>query len=106
MIRIIGGWWANGACRTIVRCCQFDLNIDINLPIFTMMLMFANTSQSMVMADTILYFTQREVLNLIYHLFSFTTNSKEHQLTTSQLFQPILMHNEALVAAASHCALS
>jgi hypothetical protein len=47
-----------------------------------------------------------EVLDLIYHHFSFTANILGQQPTTSQFFQPLTPQTLALVAAAIHCALS
>jgi len=47
-----------------------------------------------------------EVLDLIYHLFFFTTNSLGCQPTTPQYFQPLTLPTLALAAAAIHCVLS
>ena len=47
-----------------------------------------------------------EVLDLIYHQFSFTANSLGRQPMTSQYFQRLAPQTSALVAAAIHCALS
>jgi len=47
-----------------------------------------------------------EVLDLIYHLFFFTTNILGRQPTTSQFLQPLTPQTLALVAAAIHCVLS
>jgi len=58
------------------------------------------------MDDKISWFTQMEVLYLIYHQYFFTTNSLGQQPTTSQFFQPLTPQTLALVAAAIRCALS
>jgi len=47
-----------------------------------------------------------EVLDLIYHLFFFTTNSLECQHTTLQYFQPLALQTLALAAEATLYALS
>jgi len=52
------------------------------------------------------WFTWMEVLDWIYHLFFFTTNSFGWQRTTSQFFQPRTPQTLAFVAAAIHCAMS
>jgi hypothetical protein len=52
------------------------------------------------------WFVQIEMLDLINHQFSFTANSLGRQPTTLKFFQPLTPQTLALVAAASHCALS
>jgi len=52
------------------------------------------------------WFTQMEVLHIIYHHFFFTANSLGRQPTTSQFFQPLTPQTLPLVAAAIHCELS
>jgi hypothetical protein len=47
-----------------------------------------------------------DVLDLIYHQFSFTANCLGRVATTSQFFQHLTPQSSALVAAAIHCALS
>jgi hypothetical protein len=52
------------------------------------------------------WFTQTELLDLIYHLLLFTANTLGRQLTTAQFFQPLTPQTLALVAGAIHCVLS
>ena len=69
-------------------------------------LQFDYANLSMIVDDKKSWFTQMEVLDLIYHKFFFTTNSLGRQPTTSQYFQPFAPQTLALAAAAIHCALS
>jgi len=71
-----------------------------------MELLFDDASLSKVLDDKKLWFTQKEVLDLIYHQFFFTANSLGRQPTTSQYFQPIAPQTLVLAAAAIRCALS
>jgi len=52
------------------------------------------------------WFTQMEVLDLIYHQFFFTANSLGRQLTTSHFFQPLAPQTLVLVVAGIDGALS
>jgi len=61
---------------------------------------------SNVVDDKKSWFTQMEVLDLIYHQFFFTANSLGRQPTTSQYFQPLASQTFVLAAAAIHCAPS
>jgi hypothetical protein len=48
------------------------------------------------------WFTLKEVFDLIYHQLFVTANSLGQQLTTSQLFQPLIQLTLALVATVMH----
>jgi len=69
-------------------------------------LLFDDAYLLKVINDEKSWFTQMEVLDLIYHQFFCTTNSLGRQPSTSQFFQPLTPQTLALVAAAIHCALS
>ena len=69
-------------------------------------LLFDDSYLSKVVDDKKSWFTQMEVLDLIYHQFFFTANSLGCQPTTLQYFQSLAPQTLALAAAAIHCALS
>jgi hypothetical protein len=69
-------------------------------------LLFDDAYLSKVIDDKNSWFTQMEVLDLIYHQFFFTANSLGRHPTTSQFFQPLIPQTLAFVAASIHCALS
>jgi hypothetical protein len=52
-------------------------------------LLFDDAYLSKVIDDKKSWFTQMEVLDLIYHQLFFTANSLGWQTTTSQFFQPL-----------------
>ena len=68
--------------------------------------MFDDTYLSNDIDDKNSWFTQMEVLDLIYHQFFFTANSLRRQPTASQYFQPLAPQTLVLAAAAVHGALS
>jgi len=102
----IRGHLADGACWTIVWSYQLDLGSETELPIQVKELLFDDAYLLKVINDEMSWFTQMEVLDLIYHQFFFTANSLGRQLTTSQFFQLLTPQMLALVAAAILCALS
>jgi len=65
-----------------------------------------NAYLSKVVEDKKSYFTQIEVLDLIYHQFFFTANSLRYQPTIFQFFQPLAEWTLVLAAAAIHRMLS
>jgi len=70
-----------------------------------MTFLFVGTCLIMIIDNKISWFTRREVLDIIYHLFFYTTNSLEGMPTTFQYFQPLTLLTLALAMAAIHCML-
>jgi len=97
---------ADGARRTIVRSYRLVLGSETELRLQVKVLLCDDAYLSKVIDDKMSWFTRMEVLDLIFHQFFFTANSLGRQPTTSQLFQPLTPQTLALVAAATHCALS
>jgi hypothetical protein len=83
-----------------------DFESQTELRIQIKKLLFDDAYLSKVIKDKKSWSTRMEVLDLIYHHFSFTANILGQQPTTSQFFQPLTPQTLALVAAAIHCALS
>jgi len=105
-ISTIRGRLADGARRTIVLSYRLELGSETELRIQVKELQFDDAYLSKVIDDKETWFTQMEVLDLIYHEFFFTTNSFGRQPTTLQFFQPLTPQTPALVATAIDCALS
>jgi len=106
MISIIQQQLADGARRTVVHSCRFDVGSETELPIKVKELLFDDPYLSKVINDKKSWFTQIDVLDFINHQFLFTTNSLGRQPTTSQYFQPLAPQTLALAASAIHCVLS
>ena len=106
MISTIRGRLADGAHRTIFRSYRCDLESQTELRIEVEELQCDDDYLSKAIDDNKSWFTWMEVPDLIYHQFFFTANSLGQQLTILQFFQPLTPQTLALVAAASHCALS
>jgi len=102
----IQGSLADGAHRTVVHSYQFDLRSETEIQIQVKELHFDDAYLSKVVDDRKSWFMWMDVLDLIYHQFSFTANSLGHQPMTSQYFQPLTPQTLALAAAALHCVLS
>jgi len=83
-----------------------DLGSETQLQIQVKELLFDDAYLSKVIKDKKAWFTQMEVLDLIYHQFFFTANRMGRQPTTSQFFQPLTPLTLALVAAVIRCAQS
>jgi hypothetical protein len=105
-ISTVRGHLADGAHRTIVLSNRLDLGSETELQIQVKELLFDDVYLSKVIDNKKAWFTQMEVLDLIYHQFFLTTNSLGQQPTTSQFFQPLTPQTLALVATAIHYALS
>jgi len=97
---------ADGAPQTVVLSYLLDLRSETELRIQVKELLFDDAYLSKVVDNKKSWFTQMEVLDLIYHQFFFTANSLGCQPTTSQYFQHLTSQILALAAAAIHCALS
>jgi hypothetical protein len=97
---------ADGARRTIFRSYQLDLGSETELPIQVREFLFDDAYLSKVINDKKSWYTQMEVLDLIYVQLFFTANSLLRQPTTSLFFQPLTPQTLALVAAAIQCVLS
>jgi len=97
---------ADAAHQTIVRSYRLNLGSETELRIQVKELLFDVAYRLKVIDNKKAWFTQMEVLDLIYHQFCFTANRLGRQLTTSQFFQPLTPPMLALVAAAIHCAPS
>ena len=69
-------------------------------------LLFDNAYHCNVVDDEKSWFTQMEVLDLIYYQFFSTANSLEHQPTSSQYFEALTQYTLAQAAAAINCVLS
>jgi len=83
-----------------------DVGSETWLQIRVNVLLFDDAYVSEVVDDMKSWFTQMEVLDVIYDQFFFTPNSLGRQQTTPQYFQPLAPQTLALAAAAIHCALS
>jgi len=105
-ISTIRGRIVDAARRTVVRSCQFDIGAETELRIKVKDLLFDDAYLSRIVNDKKSWFTQMEVLDLIYHQIFITTNSLGRQPTTSQYFQPLAAQTLALAATAIHYALS
>jgi len=88
-ISTVQGRLADGACLTVVRNYLLDVGSGIELRIKVKKLLSDDAYLSKVVDDKNSWFTQMEVLDLIYHQFFFTANSLGRQPTTSQFFQPL-----------------
>ena len=97
---------ADGACRTVIRSYWLDVGSGTELRIKVKELLFDDANLLKVVDDMKSWFTQTEMLDLIYHQFFFTANSLGCQPITTQYFQPLAPQTLALAAAAIHCALS
>jgi len=71
---------------TIVDSYRVDLGSKNQLRIPVWKLLFDDAHLSNVTNDKKSWFTQMEVLDLIYQMFFFTANNLGQQLTTSQFF--------------------
>jgi hypothetical protein len=83
-----------------------DLRSETELQIQVEEHQFDYVYLSKVVEDRKSWFTQMEVLDLIYHQIFFTTNSLRRQPRTSQYFQPLTSQSLTPAVAAIHCALS
>jgi len=82
-----------------------DLGSETELQLQVKELLFDDAYLSKVIDDKKAWFTQMEVLDLIYHQSCSAANSLGRQPTTLQFFQPLTPQTLALVAAAIHCVL-
>jgi len=105
-VSTIRGQLADGARQTVVRSYQLDLGSETELQIKVKKLLFDDAYFSKVVDVKKLWFTQMEVLDLIYHQLFFTANSLGRQPKPSQYFQPLAPQTVVLAAAAIYCALS
>jgi hypothetical protein len=101
-ISTIRGPLADGVCRIVSSGYQLDLRSETELQTQVKELLLDDAYLSKVVDDKKSWFNQKEVFDLIYHQFVFTTNRLEHQPTTSQYFQPVTVQTLALAAAAIH----
>jgi hypothetical protein len=81
-------------------CWETDLLINVKDRLFN------DSSLSKLVNDKKSWFTQMEVLDIIFHQFFFTANSLGCQPTTVQYFLPLAPQTLALAAAAIDCTLS
>jgi len=102
----MSGQLSHGASRTCVCSYWMDLGSGTELGMQVKELLFHDAYLSKVVDDQKSWFTQMEVLDLIYHQICFTANSLGSQRTTSQYFQPLTPQTVALVTTAIHCVLS
>jgi len=66
-------------------------------------LLFDNAYLFKVVDDKKSWFTQRDILDLIFQQFFLTTNSLGYQPRTAQYFQSLTLQTVVLPAAAAHC---
>jgi len=97
---------ADGVRRSVVRSYRLDVSSATELRIKAQELLFDNAYLARVVDDKKSWFTQMEVLDLMYHKFYFTTNSLGCQIATSQYYPPLAPQTLALKAAVIHCVLS
>jgi len=97
---------ADGACRTVICSCCFVLDPETEPWIQAKELLYEDAYLSTVLDDKKLWFTQMEMVHLIYNEIFFAANSFVCQPTSSQSFQSLTPQSLALAAAAVHRALS
>jgi len=79
-----------------------DVGSETECQIKVKKLLFDDAYLSKVVDDKKSWFTQMEVLDLIYHQLFFTDNSLGHQPSTSQCFQPLAPQTLALAGSRSY----
>jgi len=79
---------ADGECQTVDHRYKLDLHSKTELRIQVKVLQFDNAYLSKVVNDKKSWFTQKEVLDLIYHQFFFAANSSISKMEFSHWEPP------------------